>query len=93
MVLFRIIRYERTTEFANKVKPKTNITFALDKFRHTFSHFHLDIEAIVVDCEMLPAKEISENSTLQWYNLATVASVGLAASTQKLIKQLEQLPV
>jgi len=42
---------------------------------------------------MLPAKEISENSTLQWYNLATVASVGLAASTQKLIKQLEQLPV
>ncbi len=68
-------------------------SFALDKFRHTFSHFHLDIEAIVVDCEMLPAKEIRENSTLQWYNLATVASVGLAASTQKLIKQLEQLPV
>ena len=76
-----------------KLNLKQTSAFALDKFRHTFSHFHLDIEAIVVDCEMLPAKEISENSTLQWYNLATVASVGLAASTQKLIKQLEQLPV
>jgi len=76
-----------------KLNLEQTATFALDKFRHTFSHFHLDIEAIVVDCEVLPAKEISENSTLQWYNLATVASVGLAASTQKLIKQLEQLAV
>ncbi len=73
------------------LKPKANI--ALDKFRHTFSHFHLDIEPIIVDCDKLPVKEISENNTLQWYNLTTKASVGLAASTQKLIKQLQQLPV
>lgn len=72
---------------------KHNATTALDKFRHTFSHFHLDIEAIIVDCTELPAKEISDNNALQWYDLHTNASVGLAASTQKLIKQIQQLPV
>ena len=84
---------DELAELLSKLNLAQTATFALDKFRHTFSHFHLDIEAIVIDCELLPAKEISENSTLQWYNLATTASVGLAASTQKLIKQLEQLPV
>ncbi|MEW6981521.1 A/G-specific adenine glycosylase [Colwelliaceae bacterium 6471] len=62
---------------------------ALTPFRHTFSHFHLDIEPVVVDCEHLPAKEINEFNQQQWYNLATEASVGLAASTQKLISQLK----
>lgn len=80
-------------ELLAKLNLKATTQLALDKFRHTFSHFHLDIEPIVIDCTKLPAKEISENNTLQWYNLATTASVGLAASTKKLIKQLEQLPV
>jgi len=76
-----------------KLNLKQLSTLPLDKFRHTFSHFHLDIEPVIVDCEILPAKEISENSTLQWYNLTTNASVGLAASTQKLITQLQQLHI
>jgi len=62
----------------------------LAKFRHTFSHFHLDIEPIVVDCMQLSAKEINENKEQQWYNLINEASVGLAASTQKLITLLKQ---
>jgi A/G-specific adenine glycosylase len=61
----------------------------LTKFRHTFSHFHLDIEPIVVDCEHLAAKEINETDQQQWYNLATTASLGLAASTQKLLSLLK----
>jgi A/G-specific adenine glycosylase len=61
----------------------------LTPFRHTFSHFHLDIQPLVVDCEQLPAKEINETSQQRWYNLATEASVGLAASTQKLISLLK----
>jgi len=61
----------------------------LTKFRHTFSHFHLDIEPIVVDCEQLPVKEINENNKQQWYDLSITASVGLAASTQKLITLLK----
>lgn len=63
---------------------------SLTKFRHTFSHFHLDIEPIVIDCELLIAKEINDFDQQQWYNLSIEASVGLAASTQKLITLLKK---
>ena len=35
----------------------------LPAFRHTFSHFHLDIQAIVVDCELVKAEEVNEQIT------------------------------
>jgi len=57
-------------------------------FRHTFSHFHLDIQPIIVDCQYAGTQEINENSQQQWYDLTTEASVGFAASTQKLITLL-----
>ena len=60
----------------------------LTTFRHTFSHFHLDIQPVVVDCEQLPLQEINEKSQQQWYDLTTEASVGFAASTQQLITLL-----
>lgn len=60
----------------------------LPKFRHTFSHFHLDITPIIVDCEVASPKEINEIDRQQWYDLTTKASVGLAASTKKLINLL-----
>ncbi|WDE13038.1 A/G-specific adenine glycosylase [Thalassomonas haliotis] len=61
----------------------------LTPFRHTFSHFHLDIQPLVVDCRQLLPQEINENGRQQWYDLHTQASVGFAASTQKLITLLE----
>ncbi len=63
---------------------------ALPAFRHTFSHFHLDINPIVVEVDKQPAKEISDQNNEQWYDLNKEVEVGLAASTQKLIKLLEQ---
>jgi len=57
----------------------------LQPFRHTFSHFHLDITPIIIDCEHLPASTINDVTQQQWYDLSNKASVGLAASTQKLI--------
>ena len=75
----------------------------LPAFRHTFSHFHLDIQPLVVDCTYLTKsltnsltksidkapEEIHEINKQQWYDLNTEASVGLAASTQKLINLLK----
>lgn len=61
----------------------------LTPFRHTFSHFHLDIQPIVVECEHAPAQEINEKSRQQWYDLQSHVSVGLAASTKKLITLLQ----
>jgi len=68
---------------------------SLDSFRHTFSHFHLDIEPIIVHCQICPAtqiaQEINELTSQKWYDLSIEASVGLAASTQKLINLLKQI--
>lgn len=66
---------------------------ALTPFRHTFSHFHLDISALVIDCTQDTAKEISENENIKWYDLVNKSTAGLAASSKKLIDELNQLPI
>lgn len=63
----------------------------LPEFRHTFSHFHLDITPVVIDCDIITpqsAHEINEIDQQQWYDLTKQSSVGLAASTKQLITQL-----
>jgi A/G-specific adenine glycosylase len=68
---------------------------SLASFRHTFSHFHLDIQPIIIYCKTHPptqnSQEINEQTSQKWYDLSIEASVGLAASTQKLIKLLKQV--
>ena len=69
----------------------------LTTFRHTFSHFHLDISPIIIDCMQVKARalsqindqEISEPRKQKWYDLYSEANVGLAASTKKLIGLLQ----
>lgn len=57
-----------------------------DVFRHTFSHYHLDIEPV---CIQLPNKpELVAESPMLWYNLDKPASVGLAAPVKKLLETL-----
>ncbi|WP_343818218.1 A/G-specific adenine glycosylase [Colwellia asteriadis] len=63
----------------------------LPTFRHTFSHFHLDITPIVIDCEMLTTEQsvaIAEPNQQTWYDLHQPLDVGLAASTKKLLSLL-----
>ena len=68
-------------------------TTSLESFRHTFSHFHLDITPVLVDCQQSLSKEIHDVKQQKWYDLTTEASVGLAASTSKLIEQVQQQPI
>lgn len=62
----------------------------LTAFRHTFSHFHLDIVPM-----WLPVQQVGgamdEGSGL-WYNLAQPPSVGLAAPVERLLLQLAKQP-
>jgi len=60
----------------------------LPEFRHTFSHFHLDITPIIVDCQQLNLSIINEVDKQKWYDLQQPISVGLAASTKKLLTLL-----
>ena len=81
---------------------KQNAQHILTPFRYTFSHFHLDISPIVIDCIHLEScskqqlinkkineQEISEPQKQKWYDLHNEANVGLAASTKKLIGLLQ----
>ncbi|OSM98143.1 MULTISPECIES: A/G-specific adenine glycosylase [Lonsdalea] len=57
-------------------------------FRHTFSHFHLDIVPLLLDVSSQSAC-MDEGAGL-WYNLAQPPSVGLAAPVERLLQQLAQ---
>jgi A/G-specific adenine glycosylase len=55
-------------------------------FRHTFSHFHLDIVPMWLSVQSMDAC-MDEGGAL-WYNLAQPPSVGLAAPVERLLQQL-----
>jgi A/G-specific adenine glycosylase len=63
---------------------------AWDTLRHTFSHYHLDIEPTVVRLDTAP-QQVMEDGTGLWYNSARPESVGLAAPVARLLKLLENL--
>ena len=58
----------------------------LTAFRHTFSHFHLDIVPMWLSVSSF-ASCMDEGSAL-WYNLAQPPVVGLAAPVERLLQQL-----
>jgi A/G-specific adenine glycosylase len=59
------------------------------RYRHTFSHYHLDIEPLLVQ---LPAavEGVMEGDSQLWYNTASSRPVGLAAPIARLLKKLEE---
>ena len=60
----------------------------LEPLRHTFSHFHLDIQPLLVPVE--PASGVAEAGQV-WYNLRQPTRLGLAAPVSKLLKRVEKL--
>ncbi|GAA5217490.1 A/G-specific adenine glycosylase [Corallincola platygyrae] len=62
---------------------------AMSPFRHTFSHFHLEITPLLFDAPTQQSASLCmESVPTLWYNLAQPASVGLAAPTKKLLAAL-----
>jgi A/G-specific adenine glycosylase len=56
-------------------------------WRHTFSHYHLDIAPCVLQIRKTPAA-LAEAGRFLWYDPASPASVGLAAPVRRLLDQL-----
>lgn len=56
-------------------------------FRHTFSHFHLDIEPYFMELEGQPAL-LAEDDRLQWYVPGQHRAVGLPAPAVKLLARI-----
>lgn len=75
---------------AQRQIPADNLT-QLTAFRHTFSHFHLDIVPM-----WLPVSSLGicmDEGTGLWYNLDHPPAVGLAAPVERLLGQLRCEPV
>lgn len=59
-----------------------------DSFRHTFSHFHLDIIPAIVVIKKIKIKIMEDNQQI-WYNLNKPAVVGLPAPIKKLLSGIQ----
>ena len=62
----------------------------LAPFRHTFSHFHLDISPFVVFNGKMASTEVRQEANQRWFALHEPIEVGLAAPTKKIIEQLKR---
>lgn len=60
----------------------------LPTLRHTFSHFHLDIEPVLAQVSQL-ADRVMDSEALVWYNTHSPDNRGLPAPVVKLLKQVE----
>jgi len=60
-------------------------------FRHTFSHYHLDITPVVVELAAAP-HAVMEASRQLWYNLRQPQPIGLAAPVVALLETLAGAP-
>lgn len=60
----------------------------LEPFRHTFSHYHLEITPVVINVEDLHVDHVMEERTTLWYNSVQPSEVGLAAPVKTLIQTL-----
>ncbi|GEA62401.1 A/G-specific adenine glycosylase [Vibrio comitans NBRC 102076] len=57
-------------------------------FKHTFSHYHLDITPVLLNLEQLPSLVMEQNQGL-WYNLSQPQKLGLAAPVKNLLANLK----
>ena len=59
----------------------------LTPFRHTFSHYHLDIQPVLITVETAIESVMAEDRWL-WYNRRAPASIGLAAPVASLLADI-----
>jgi A/G-specific adenine glycosylase len=61
----------------------------LMSFRHTFSHFHLDIK--VLKCELAKAPTLQVSETNQgWFDMKEENSIGFSTPTKRIINELNK---
>lgn len=66
----------------------------LPEFRHTFSHYHLDITPVIIERKPKPLgnNNVEEPRPTQWCNPAAPPAVGYAAPVKKLLAMLAKQP-
>ncbi|KAE9536034.1 A/G-specific adenine glycosylase [Ursidibacter arcticus] len=94
--LFAFPQFDSLTELKRSISAKNlQISQHLIAFRHTFSHFHLDIYPILVDIEQSVLQEdqgnyypsVSSNKEC-WYDLQQPSEIGLATPVKRILDEL-----
>jgi len=62
----------------------------LPTFRHTFSHYHFDITALLIEVDHAGDIQVMEDSASLWYNLQHPQKIGLAAATKKILSTVNK---
>ncbi len=60
----------------------------LPSFRHTFTHYHLDIHPVLINARRTP--DLPVESEYQWYSLAEPVTIGIPKPVQLLLEQLRK---
>lgn len=89
--LYGFIETEQPAETVTAQAGLTDVQIdALSPFRHTFSHFHLEISPFVVFDGKMQTPQVGEATQQRWFALNQPIEVGLAAPTKKIIEQLQR---
>ena len=70
--------------------PHTQCEHELPPFRHTFTHFHLDITPVHLKLSAHYDNMIREGKSKRWYSLAAPPSIGLTRPVTKLIEAMRE---
>ena len=65
-------------------------THTAAEFRHTFTHFHLDIEPVHVHLRKKPSL-VRDNPHLLWYSVGDDQHIGLSAPAVRLLNSLAEI--
>lgn len=86
--LWSFIESDEASKTAEQLGYRVTEFQELDGFRHTFSHFHLDILPIVLQVEDESNNGVKEDN-MRWFDLKQPIAVGLAAPTKTLLDTLK----
>jgi len=67
---------------------KVNTYSQAEPFRHTFSHYHLDIHPTLIELDKSHQQIRSDDQT-RWFTLEELSAIGMPAPTEKFIKRLQ----
>ncbi|MDC8829758.1 A/G-specific adenine glycosylase [Alteromonas gilva] len=87
--LWSFVEGDTDTSLPHALRSVTGSDFntdALPGFRHTFSHYHLDIQPILIECRSLPAG-ISED-THRWVDLSQSLTIGVPTPVKRILTGL-----
>ena len=80
---------DQARDFCDRLQSKTSEIEYWPEYRHTFSHYHLDITPVKIRLAN-PPSTIMEADRQLWYNVQQPVAVGLSAPVKKLLGQLRR---